>query len=232
MATKHDDSGAKRSQTCTSKHEALSDELLLYLVTDTRWLEGRSLEECVQQAVEGGITFLQLREKDLSSEQIAEQAKQLLPLCRKANIPLVIDDDIEAALASGADGVHVGQSDASCELARSVLGADSIIGVSAQTVEQAISAQEAGADYLGVGAMFITSTKTDADAVTTETLSEICSAVDIPVVAIGGIDDSNVSELERTGIAGIAVVSAILAAEDIKAATTSLLNTIHASIGK
>lgn len=210
----------------TAYHDAndahLAEELLLYLVTDSRWLDDRTLDECVQQAIDGGITFLQLREKDMPSNLIAKQAERLLPLCREAKIPLVIDDDIEAVLASGADGVHVGQSDTSCVQARCLLGPDAIVGVSAQTVEQAIAAQEAGADYLGVGAMFTTDTKTDVDAVSTETLAAICKAVDIPVVAIGGIDKSNVSELEGTGIAGIAVVSAILAAKDIKAAALDL----------
>lgn len=200
----------------------LSKALRLYLVTDSRWLGGRTLESCVAEAIDGGITFLQLREKHSDSDAIADAASRLLPLCRNAGIPLVIDDDIEAAAKSGADGVHVGQSDAACADARSILGPEAIIGVSAQTVEQALQAQAAGADYLGVGAMFPTSTKSDADAVSVKELAEICAAVDIPVVAIGGIDETNVHELDGCGIDGIAVISAILAAKDIRAATFAL----------
>lgn len=194
----------------------------LYLVTDERWLNGRSLAACVAEAIVGGVTCVQLRHKGASTLDLAREARTLAPVCRVANIPLIVNDDIEAAKMVGADGVHVGQSDVACIEARRELGEDAIIGVSVQTVEQARAAEEAGASYLGVGALFATPTKTDADVVSIETLAEICEAVSIPVVAIGGIDAGNVDQLSATGVDGIAVVSAILSASDIEDAARKL----------
>lgn len=200
----------------------LRGAMRLYAVTDDAWLGGRTLMQCVSQALAGGATFVQLRDKKASVESLVEQAKELLPLCREAGVPFVIDDDVEAARASGADGVHVGQDDAACEEARRVLGPDAIVGVSVQTVEQACAAQAAGASYLGVGALFGTPTKPDAQLVTLDELHAICEAVDIPVVAIGGLNARTMSALEGTGADGAAVVSAIFAADDIEAATREL----------
>ena len=200
----------------------LRDAMRLYAVTDSAWLGERTLATCVEQAIRGGATFVQLREKHASTDALVEQGRDLLALCRAAGVPFVIDDDVEAAARLGADGVHVGQSDVACAEARATLGPDAIIGVSAQTVEQALAAQEADADYLGVGALFSTSTKTDAALVTKETLRQICSSVDIPVVAIGGLNAQTIATLAGTGVDGAAVVSALFAAKDVEAAAREL----------
>lgn len=194
----------------------------LYAVTDSAWLGGRTLAHCVSQALAGGATFVQLREKNASRARLVALAQEIMPLCRDLGIPFVIDDDVEAALACGADGVHVGQSDTAASAARRMLGPDKIVGVSAQTVEQALAAQAAGASYLGVGAMFATSTKTDASLVSLEELARICAAVSIPVVAIGGLNENTIASLADTGVAGAAVVSGIFAAPDIEEATRRL----------
>lgn len=194
----------------------------LYAVTDSAWLEGRSLAACVGEALRGGATFVQLREKGASTQKLVELARAIKPLCEEAGAFFVIDDDVEAARLSGAHGVHVGQNDAACADARAALGPYAIVGVSAQTVEQALAAQAAGADYLGVGAVFPTDTKADACEVPRDELEAICRAVDIPVVAIGGIKAANMNELAGTGIDGVAVVSAIFAAPDIEEATRLL----------
>lgn len=196
--------------------------MFLYAVTDSAWLHGRTLAECVQQAIDGGATFIQLREKHMTTDELVEEAKTILPICREARVPFLIDDDVEAARLVGADGVHVGQSDTACAEARRILGPDAIIGVSAQTVEQARAAEAAGADYLGVGALIPTPTKPDAVDVTPEELARICRAVKIPVVGIGGLHLSTVDILDGTGAAGAAVVSAIFAAEDIERDTREL----------
>ena len=204
--------------------EKLRKAMRLYVVTDNAWLNGRTLADCVRQAIAGGATFVQLRNKgaDATHEITVALAKELAAICHAADVPFVVDDDVEAARVSGADGVHVGQSDAACETARQILGPDAIVGVSAQTLEQALAAQAAGADYLGVGAMIETSTKPDAVAVTKEELARICAAVDIPVVAIGGLHCETLGILEDTGVDGAAVVSAIFAADDIEQATRDL----------
>lgn len=194
--------------------------MLLYAVTGGSSI--LPLKEQVRQAISGGITFLQLRGKDCSTEKLVEQAKELIPLCREASIPFVIDDDVQAALISGADGVHVGQSDMVLAEARRILGPDRIIGVSAHTVEEAAAAERGGADYIGVGAMFSTMTKTDAELVSFETLRAICDAVSIPVVAIGGISASNIQRFKDSGANGAAVVSAIFSSPDIICATAGL----------
>lgn len=205
--------------------------LKLYAVTDSAWLGTRSLSSCVAEAVAGGATFVQLRDKGASTDQLVAEAERLMPLCRAARVPFVVDDDVEAALACGADGVHVGQEDLSCARAREMLGPDAIVGVSASTVEQALAAEAAGADYVGVGAIFSTPTKPDAGAVGVETLRAICRAVSIPVVAIGGLDANTVGSLANTGACGAAVVSALFAADDIERAAGELLAKVDLAVG-
>lgn len=197
-------------------------DLLLYAVTDRSWLKGRTLSEQVEDALKGGATFIQLREKELDEGSFLKEAKEMKELCAKYHVPFVINDNVEIAKLSDADGVHVGQSDMETLAVRSKLGEDKIIGVSAQTVEQAVLAEKHGADYLGVGAVFPTGSKADADDVSRETLQAICEAVQIPVIAIGGITEENVMQLTGSGICGIAVISAIFAQTDIKKATEKL----------
>ena len=197
-------------------------QLLLYGVTDRSWLNGQTLYEQVRQALEGGVSFLQLREKNISEQAFLEEAKEIQKLCREYKVPFIINDNVDLALEIDADGVHVGQSDMEAGDVRAKLGPDKIIGVSAQTVRQALLAQERGADYLGVGAVFHTDSKADAADISHETLKAITEAVDIPVIAIGGISKENVSKLSGTGICGIAVISAIFAEKDIKNATKKL----------
>lgn len=198
------------------------EDLLLYAVTDRHWLKDETLENQVEKALQGGATFLQLREKSLDDDIFFAEAKEIQKLCKKYQVPFVINDNVDIALAIDADGVHVGQSDMEALDVRKRLGPDKIIGVSAQNVQQALLAQKHGADYLGVGAVFPTGSKDDAEDVSFETLKAICQAVDIPVIAIGGITKENVSELKGSGICGIAVISAIFAQKDIKAATKEL----------
>ncbi len=197
-------------------------DLMLYAVTDRSWLGDETLRSQVERALKGGATFIQLREKELDEGDFLEEAKEIQKLCREYHVPFVINDNVEIAAAIGADGVHVGQSDMEAGDVRRRLGPDKIIGVSAQTAEQALRAQEHGADYLGVGAVFPTGSKADATEVSRETLEEICRAVDIPVIAIGGIGRENVMELKGSGICGIAVISAIFAQKDIEAAAAEL----------
>ena len=197
--------------------------MLLYAVTDRTWLKDRSLPDVVEEAVRAGVTFLQLREKNLDYATFLQLAKEIKIITDKYRIPYVINDNVEVAMASGADGVHVGQKDMAAQDVRKIIGPDKILGVSVQTVEQAILAEKNGADYLGVGSAFPTSTKLDAETVSFVTLKEICEAVSIPVVAIGGINKDNVMKLAGTGIDGIAVVSAIFAQENITAAVKELL---------
>lgn len=200
------------------------EDLLLYAVTDRTWLNGNTLYHQIEQAIEGGATFIQLREKNLDKERFLQEAKEIKELCKKHQIPLIINDNVEIALAVDADGVHVGQQDMEVQQAREKLGADKIIGVSVQTVEQALLAQKNGADYLGVGAIFTTQSKSDALNITHKTLCDICEKTNIPVVAIGGITKENVIELSDTGICGIAVISAIFAQNNIVEATKVLKN--------
>ena len=198
------------------------EDLLLYAVTDSRWLNGERLYDQVEKALKGGATFIQLREKELDQEHFFEEAVEIKELCARYHVPFVINDNVEIALKMDADGVHEGQDDMEAGDVRAKLGPDKIIGVSAQTVGQALLAQERGADYLGVGAVFHTDSKADAADISHETLKAITEAVDIPVIAIGGISKENVSELSGTGICGIAVISAIFAEKDIKNATKKL----------
>ncbi len=197
-------------------------DLLLYAVTDRSWLNGDTLYHQVGQALEGGATFVQLREKELDEAHFLEEARELKELCRRYRVPFVINDHVGIAARIDADGVHVGQSDMEAGDVRKRLGQDKIIGVSAQTVEQALLAEKMGADYLGVGAVFHTGSKADADDVSHETLKAICRAVKIPVIAIGGIGTGNVMELAGTGICGIAVISALFARQDIRKAAKEL----------
>ena len=196
--------------------------LLLYAVTDRRDLAGRSLRDAVKESLEGGVTFVQLREKELAREAFLREARELKALCGTYHVPFVVNDRVDLALAVDADGVHVGQSDAEVGAARAMLGEEKIIGVSAETVEQALLAERRGADYLGVGAVFPTGSKDDAAHVSYETLKAICAAVSIPVVAIGGIHEGNVAALAGSGIAGVAVIHAIFAAKEIKKASAAL----------
>ncbi len=197
-------------------------DLTLYAITDRHWLKDETLYDQVKKAIEGGATFIQLREKHLNKEEFLQEALEIQALCAEYKVPFVVNDDVDIALKIDADGVHVGQSDMQAGDVRAQLGPDKIIGVSARTVEQALLAEENGADYLGVGAVFATSSKEDAVEVGPEVLKAICSAVSIPVVAIGGITRDNVRQLEGSGISGIAVISAIFAQPDVRAAAAEL----------
>lgn len=190
--------------------------MLLYAVTDRSWVGKQTLYEQVESALKGGATCVQLREKELDEAAFLEEAVEMKKLCAKYGVPFIINDNVQIAMRCGADGVHVGQSDMAAGNVRRAVGDKMIVGVSAQTVEQALAAQAAGADYLGVGAVFPTSTKSDAREVSRQTLKDICAAVDIPVTAIGGINKGNIAELSGTGVDGVALVSAIFAAEDIE----------------
>lgn len=207
-------------------------DLLLYAVTDRHWLNGETLYSQVEKVLKGGATFIQLREKNLDEEHFLEEAKEIQKLCRKYHVPFVINDNVEIAAAIDADGVHVGQSDMEAGDVRAKLGPDKIIGVSAQTVEQALEAERRGADYLGVGAVFPTGSKDDAIEVGKETLKAICKAVSIPVIAIGGIGAHNVGELAESGICGIAVISALFAQPDIEMATKELRSRTEQMLAK
>ncbi len=202
--------------------EKLAEQLLLYAVTDRHWLNGKSLYDVVRESLDGGVTFLQLREKDLDDANFYEEAVKLQEMAKEYGVPFVVNDNVDIAVRMDADGVHVGQSDMEAGDVRALIGPDKILGVSAQTVEQAVLAEQRGADYLGVGAVFPTGSKDDAVEVTHETLRQICEAVSIPVVAIGGITKENTRELAGSGICGIAVISAIYAQNDIFGAAASL----------
>ena len=198
------------------------NSLELYAITDRHWLNGASLYDQVEQTILGGATFIQVREKELDKEDFLNEAVEIQKLCKAHHIPFVINDNVEIARSIDADGVHVGQSDMKAGDVRALIGSDKILGVSVQTVEQAVLAEKNGADYLGVGAVFQTGSKADADDVSHETLKAICEAVSIPVIAIGGITKDNVMQLAGSGICGIAVISAIFAQKDIYAATAEL----------
>lgn len=202
--------------------DKLAQSLLLYAVTDRHWLGDRTLYDVVRESLEGGVTFLQLREKDLDDENFYKEAVRLQEMAREYGVPFVVNDNVGIAVRMDADGVHVGQSDMEAGDVRALIGPDKILGVSAQTVEQAVLAEKRGADYLGVGAVFPTGSKNDAVEVSRETLKAICDAVSIPVVAIGGITVNNTPELAGSGICGIAVISAIYGQKDIYQATVSL----------
>ena len=198
------------------------ENMRLYAVTDRAWTGRQSLMEQVECALKGGVTCVQLREKELDEAAFLEEAIQMKQLCARYGVPFIVNDNVEIAVKCGADGVHVGQSDMEAGHVRQMVGDKMMIGVSARTVEEAMAAQAAGADYLGVGAMFSTSTKLDAHVLSHQTLRDICAAVDIPVTAIGGINEENMMRLAGSGVDGVALVSAIFAAEDIEAACRRL----------
>ena len=197
--------------------------MLLYVVTDRSWLGNQLFEHQIEEILKARATFLQLREKELDQENFLQEAKRIKVITDQYRVPFVINDNIKVALAANADGIHIGQEDLSIKEVRAKLGADKIIGVSAQTVEQAILAQKQGADYIGVGAVFSTSTKQDARDVSYETLKDICQAVRIPVVAIGGINEGNIMKLKGSKVDGVAVISAIFAKPEVGKATAELL---------
>lgn len=200
----------------------LKEQLLLYAVTDRTWVGRQTLLEQIEDALKGGVTLVQLREKDLEEAAFLREAIQAKELCHRYHVPLIINDNVEVALKSGADGVHVGIEDAPVAEIRKQAGKDFIIGATAKTIQQAQLAEAAGADYLGVGAVFPSPTKKSAIRITNEQLNEICASVSIPAVAIGGITRDNLAQLKGSRIDGIAVVSAIFAAEDVKTAAEQL----------
>ena len=206
--------------------------MLLYAVTDRAWLKpGETLPQVAGAVLQSGATFLQIREKDLDEAAFEAEAEQLRTLCAGRSVPFVVNDSVEIALRCGADGVHVGQSDIRGRDIRAMIGPDRILGISAGTVAEAQAAEAAGADYIGVGAIFATGTKKDARNLTMDALQAIRAAVTIPVVAIGGISDANIDQLAGSGVDGVAVVSAIFAAEDPAAATAQLRQKAEALFG-
>lgn len=207
--------------------QEIREAMRLYAVTDSGWLQGRSLQQVVEEAIKGGATFVQIREKHLSYDAFIRLAVEVKKVTDRYHIPYVINDEVELARQIDADGVHIGQNDKTLPEARTILGPDKIIGVSAHTVEEAVEAERNGADYLGVGAVFSTSTKQDASALPIETLRAVCEAVSIPVVAIGGIHAGNLLQLKGSGVDGVAVVSAIFAAEQIERAAAELSELAH-----
>ena len=213
------------------RSETLKKSLLLYAVTDRHWTGEKTLLQQTEEAIKGGATFIQIREKNLNKQDFEQEALQLKKLCGKYRIPFVVNDNVRLAKKIDADGVHIGQDDMTLPEARKILGGQKIIGVSAQTVQEAVLAETQGADYLGVGAVFQTGSKDDAVEVPLETLKEICKAVKIPVVAIGGITKENVSGLKDSGICGISVISAIFAQKDITAATEELKRRVENLLG-
>ena len=194
----------------------------LYAVTDRTWVGDGDFYAQIDDALRGGATFLQIREKDMEHGEFVAQALKIKEIAKKHGVPFVVNDNVAAAMEVDADGVHVGQRDMAYTQARSILGEGKIVGVSVKSVAEARRAAEEGADYLGVGAIFSTSTKADADDVSFETLREICDAVNIPVVAIGGINEYNIGRLRGSGADGAAVVSAIFAADDVYGAACRL----------
>ncbi len=203
--------------------EKIREAMTLYGVTDSAWeTEDVTLYEQVEEALRGGVTCIQIREKEATYEEFLEKASDIVQLCKQYKVPCLINDEVELAVVCNADGVHVGQSDMKADNVREKIGTDKILGVTIKSVEEALEAQAHGADYIGVGAMFNTSTKLDVDTIDHQLVKEICNAVDIPVVAIGGIGASNLHQLEGLGIDGVAVVSAIFASDDITEACKKL----------
>ncbi|WP_279014910.1 thiamine phosphate synthase [Thomasclavelia cocleata] len=201
--------------------------LKLYLVTDRKWLNGRKLTDDLEKAILGGVTTIQLREKNLSNEEFISIAKEVKKVCQNYHIPFIINDNLEVALAINSDGIHIGQNDIPASIVRKQIGPNKILGVSVHNLKEAFQAKIDGADYVGVGAIFSTETKNDATNVTLDSLKKICDNIDLPVVAIGGINLDNISKLKNINIAGIAVVSAIMNADDITAASGQLVRELN-----
>lgn len=204
------------------KVKELKDKVLLYLVTDRSWLLDNTLSKQVEEAILSGVTIVQMREKNVTYEEFVAEAKKIKMVTDKYHIPLIINDRIDVTIAVDAHGVHLGEKDEDIVKAKEILGPDKIIGLSAHNVEEAVNAQRKGADYIGVGAVFGSATKLDANVLAYDTLRDICSAVTIPVVAIGGINSHNISDLSGSGISGVAVISGILGKADIGLATREL----------
>lgn len=202
--------------------KVMPKDMLMYVITDRKWLGGRNLAEEVEKSIKGGATFIQVREKDISHNEFLKVAREVKQVTDKYNIPLVINDNIEIAVEIGADGVHIGQEDEDINEVRKKLGNNKIIGLSVQTKEQAILGEKMGADYLGVGSMFKTNTKSDAKCIELETLRDIKNAVEIPIVTIGGIDKENILKMKGYGADGISVISAIFSKKDPYLATKEL----------
>lgn len=197
--------------------------MLVYAVTDRAWVGQMTLAQQVEAALQNGATCIQLREKDLDEAAFLQEARKMADLCHRYHVPFIVNDNVDIAIACHADGVHVGQDDMAASDVRKRVGDDMMIGVSAHTVEEALEAVRNGADYLGLGAVFSTSTKTDAGAMSFDTLKAICDAVDVPTVAIGGISPANILQLSGSGVDGVAVVSAIFGAPDPGQATARLV---------
>ena len=213
--------------------EEIRSGMLLYAITDRKWLrEGQRLPEVVEEVLKNGATFLQIREKQLAADAFETEGEELRKLCARYHVPCIVNDSVEVALECGADGVHVGQDDIRGRDVRAMIGPDKILGITAHTVEEAKAAEAAGADYLGVGAVFPTSTKKDTVPLTMEGLKEIVAAVDIPIVAIGGIGADNAEQLTGSGVDGVAVVSALFGAEDPGAATADMLRRAKKLVGR
>lgn len=204
--------------------------MLLYAVTDRAWAKEKSLYQQVEEALKGGVTCVQLREKSLPDEEFLQEAIEIKSLCKKYNVPLFINDNVSVALKCGADGIHVGQDDMAVSEVRSIVGENMMIGVSVHSVEEALEAVKNGADCLGVGAMFATSTKTDANVLSWQTLHDICHAVNVPVVAIGGLNKDNIPSLAGSGVDGVALVSAIFASKDIESECRLLRKTVQNTV--
>lgn len=199
-------------------------DVLLYAITDRQWLNGRTLASQVEEVLKNGATFLQLREKHIGHDELVKEALVIKEIAARYSVPFVIDDDVYAAKEADADGVHIGQSDNNYKIAREILGSDKIIGMTAHNLKEAIAAQNAGADYIGTGAVFTTSTKKDTIPLTMEALKNITDNITIPIVAIGGINHDNILQLKGLGVDGVAVISALFAQENVGEATHTLLN--------
>ncbi len=202
-------------------------QLKLYLVTDSTGKSDEEFLKALEEAIEGGVTFVQIREKNKSTAEYINLVSKALEITRKHNVPLIVDDRVDVVLATGADGVHVGREDMPVETARKILGKDKIVGATTKTVEQALAAYKAGADYLGVGAIYPTTTKVKTILTSTETLNDICDAVPIPANAIGGLNKDNLGVLKGIPIAGICVVSAIMKSESPREAAQGLIKAIE-----
>ena len=205
-----------------NRKQAVKNMMLLYGVTDRTWSSNYPLIQRITEALDNGMTCVQLREKHMSDEDFLSEAREVSALCKHYNVPFIINDNVDVAIACGADGIHVGQSDEAATQVRARVGSSMIVGVSASSLEEAIKAEKDGADYVGVGAVFSTSTKADADYLSMDELRAICETVNIPTVAIGGIHAGNIQLLQGTGIDGVSVISAIFGADDSAAATAQL----------